>query len=326
MLKQHRPARINIKVLVIVLVVLVALMGSLLAARQIRRSILSKRDLAAGQAAYGAKDWPTAFKHFREFLGRNPDNIEILKKFAEARLSIQPFEPAGIPRAVAAYRRIIQLDPLDEAAYDELARLYGALRNFDELAYIARKRLGHCPDDKKAPLWLAEALIFQDKMQEAQDALETYIAEIEALPSKNEEYVRAYLLMSRLMDSDEAIGARLRALAWLKSAVDYAPSSVEALVQRAKFYLGSPDLPGMSNEQRQNAARKDIEAADALGTDNPHLRFSLGTIWMTLGELDRAGAERRGASGGRSGRACPDECTERAGTSSPDARAGDNQW
>lgn len=291
MLEQHRPARVNVKVLIVVLVVMVALAGSLIAARQVRRSILSKRDLAAGQAAYEARDWPTAYKHFQEFLGRNPDNIEILKKFALARLSMQPFEPEAIPRAAAAYRRVIQLDPLDEIAYDELVRLYEAVGNFDELAYIARKRMAHCPDDKKAPLWLADALISQDKKPAAQDVLETYIADVEALPDKHNAYVRAYLLMSRIMDSDAAMEARLKALEWLRSAIDYAPKSVEVLVQRAQFYLTKPELPGLSEAQRQDAARQDLETADALGTDNPHLRLSVGAMWMVLGEVDRAQAE-----------------------------------
>ena len=83
MLYQCRPARINIKLLIIGLVLVVALAGSLVAVRQVRRSALSKKYLAAGQSAYEAKNWPTAYRHFQEFLDLDPDNIEILKKLAE---------------------------------------------------------------------------------------------------------------------------------------------------------------------------------------------------------------------------------------------------
>ena len=43
-------------------------------------------------------------------------------------------------------------------------------------------------------------------------------------------------------------------------------------------------------------ARRDLEAADALGTDDPRLRYSLGVEWMLLGDLDRS--DRR-TPGGR---------------------------
>ena len=290
---QYRPARINVKALIIGLVLIVALGGSLLAVRQARGSALSKKYLAAGQAAYEAENWPTAYRHFQEFLHLSPDNSEILKKLAQARLRMRPFEPVAIYQAAAAYRRVIQLAPHDEIAYNELARLNRAVRNFDELARIARQRIEHCPDDKKAPFWVAEALIFQEKTQAAREVLEPYIAEVEALPDKHDEYVDAYLLMSRVAQSEEATGAKRRALGWLSSAVDYAPTSVEALVQRAQFYIGNPGLSGTDKTQALDGARQDLEAADGLGTDNPDLRFSLGAIWMALGELDRAEAELR---------------------------------
>ena len=116
MLYRSRPAKINIKVLIILIVVMVALVASLFATRQIRRGILSKRDLTAGQAAYENKDWPAAYSNFRGYLGRNPDDVEILKKYAEAALSIRPLEAGHITGAIAAYRRIMQLAPLDEDA------------------------------------------------------------------------------------------------------------------------------------------------------------------------------------------------------------------
>ena len=114
MFNRNRCAKINVKVLIILIIVTVALGASLFAARQIRRTLLSKMSLNARNAAFEKEDWETAYKNFREYLGRNPDDLEILKKYAKARISVRPMEGPNIMQAIAGYRRIMQLDPLDE--------------------------------------------------------------------------------------------------------------------------------------------------------------------------------------------------------------------
>ncbi len=52
--------------------------------------------LDAGQAAYESEDWLTAYKQFQEYLGRNPDDVEFLKKYAKARLSIRPLDVGNV--------------------------------------------------------------------------------------------------------------------------------------------------------------------------------------------------------------------------------------
>jgi len=297
MLNWNRCARVNVRVLIIVLLVVVALGASLFAARRVRRSILAKMDLAAGEAAFEKKDWPAAYKNFREYLGRNPDNVEVLKKYAKARLSIRPLEAEAIGGVIAAYRRLMQLDPLDETAYEELAKLYTGTGNFQELAYIARTRLEQDPNDLKAPLWLAEALIRMNKSPEAQQTLEQFIKYLDALPDKHDEYVRACGLMSNIAGADGSPEAKAKALEWLNRAVAYDPQSVEALANRARFYRVTPKIPGLSDENRPALARKDLEAADALGTEDPRIRFFLGAEWMEHAELDRADAELQAADG-----------------------------
>ena len=135
----NRSAKINVKVVVILLLVVVAIGASLFVARHARRKILSRMDLNAGNAAYDKEkpDWPTAVKHFQEYLGRNPDDLEILKKYAESRMHIRPLDSRAIGGAVSAYRRIIREDPNDMATYDQLAEIYTDTRQFEELKYIA---------------------------------------------------------------------------------------------------------------------------------------------------------------------------------------------
>ena len=103
MLNRNRYAKINVKVLIILIIVTAALGASLFAARQIRRNLLSKMSLNEGNAAYEKKDWVTAYKNFREYLGRNPDDIEVLRKYAKSRMSVRPIEGLNIMQAIAGY-------------------------------------------------------------------------------------------------------------------------------------------------------------------------------------------------------------------------------
>ncbi len=291
MFKSNRYAKVNVKVLVVLILVTVAIASSLFAAREVRRGILSKMDLDAGQAAFEKKDWPEASRHFQEYLGRNPDDLDVLRKYATARLSSRPLDAAAVSGAIAAYRRIIQLDPPDEVAYEKLAQLYAGIGNFEEMAYIARTRLDQIPGDRKAPLWLAEALNRLRKTDAAREALDKFIKELEPLADKPAEYVQACALMSQIASSPGSIGTSKDALEWLNRAVAACPKSVEALAYRARFYRERADIPGLSEDERLALARKDLEAADELGAEDPRIRLFLGAEWLEHGELDRTAAE-----------------------------------
>ncbi|MBN1972640.1 MAG: tetratricopeptide repeat protein [Sedimentisphaerales bacterium] len=288
MLKGKRYAKVNVKVLIILIVITAAIIISLFAARQIRRSVLSKMDLDAGQQAYENKDWPAAYKHFKEYLGRNPDDLEILKKYGEARLSIRPLDIEAVFEAISIYRDVIQKDYFDETAYEKLASLYRSIGNYEELAYIARKRLEHVSDDKKAPLWLADALTNLNQDEEAQKTLLQFSRELEKIPEKQDEYVQACQLMSSIIvKKDSSPQAAEEALKWLKKAVDYAPGSAEAVVNRARFYCESPAISGMTLGDRLAATREDLLKADELGTENPRVRFMAASKWITLGDFEK---------------------------------------
>jgi tetratricopeptide (TPR) repeat protein len=309
-----RCAKINVKVLLVLILIVAALGISLFAARQIRRSILMKMDLEAGQKAFENEDWAQASKHFREYLGRNPDNIEVLKKFAKSGISIRPLDSADISGALAAYRRVLQLDPLDEEAYEKLAMLYTSIDNAEELAYIARSRIKVDPNDLKAPLWLSDALIRMNKMDEARQTLEEFMSRFEDLAGKHTEYSRACLLMSRLEGSSNTAESRAKALEWLNKAVEYDSEFVESLVSRAGFYLGIaelarthgvvPEIGGMRFDEILKSARKDLDGADKLTIEDPRIRLLLGNEWLLLGDFERANAELEAA------KQLPDETIE----------------
>jgi len=320
---RKRSAKINVKLLVVLIVVVVALGISLVAARQIRRGILSRIAWDEGTAAFENKDWPAAARHLQEYLGRNPDDVEILKKYAQARLNIRPVEAPNIMQAIAGYRRVLQLDPLDKEVYDELAGLYTGIRSFEELAYIARMRLEQAPDDRNAPLWRASALVQLNKKEEARQTLEKLIAELAALPDTHTEYVQACLQMSQIMATDDSRDAQVKALEWLNKAAEYAPDSVKAVANRTRFYrqaainltesvqeqllaVARADLDAANisaataREKLVALARKDLEAADELAGDSPTIRtirYFLGTEWLAHGELELAAAELQAVEG-----------------------------
>ena len=100
MFERNRRARINVKLIIILILVIVALGMSLVAARHVRRIILSQQALTAGHAAYEAEDWKEAGKQLQEYLGRNPDDVEILKTYAKARMAIRPVEVPNIGQAI----------------------------------------------------------------------------------------------------------------------------------------------------------------------------------------------------------------------------------
>ncbi len=291
----NRCAKINIKLLVILILVVVAIGTSLFAAREVRRSILSKASLEEGDTAYKEKDWPAVCENYRAYLARNPDDVDILKKYSEACLNIRPIQAETITGAISAYRRVIQLEPTDDIAYEKLAMLYTGIGNFGELAYIAETKLTYDPNDRKAPLWLADALVRQHKIEEAQQTLEGFINELEILPEKQPEYIRACILMSDALIAGSSYDSKTKALEWLNKAITYDPESVEAHVYRARFYRTTPDIPGITTQERMVLAHKDLEVADKLEIKNPRLYLFLGAEWMHLGQLDRVAAQLQAA-------------------------------
>jgi tetratricopeptide (TPR) repeat protein len=295
MLYSNRCGKVNVKLLLILVVVTVALGVSLVVARQVRRSILSKRSLTAGEAAFQNQDWPATVRNYREYLGRNPDNVDILRKYAKALLSVRPLEGPAIAGAISVYRRLLQLDPVDAVASEKLAMLYAGIGNAEELAYTARKRLESDPNDRNAPLWLADALLQLNKRQEAQQTLDRFAKALETRPGKYAEYVQACARLSQIMALDDSGDAKAKALEWLNKAVRHDPDSAEARGHRARFYRETPAIADMNETRRLALARQDLEVADRQDTDDARVRLLLAVEWMAHGELNRAAAELQAA-------------------------------
>lgn len=310
-------AGVNIKILVASLLIAIALGALLVLARQARMNMRAEKVLQAGLTAFEQENWPAAVKNLRRYLTRNPDNVGILRKYATACLAVRPLDVAEIACAISAYSKVVELDNLDHVAYEKLADLYTGVGNFQGLERIARRRLEYVPEDAKTALWLADALIQQKKRSEAKETLRSLIERVEAKGSRNVEYVRACMRMSNLVAVEQSARRKVgkgdrgldkveltagdkqaegvaTPLEWLDRAVAYAPDSAEALAYRAQFYRERTQDPN-GNEQENQAftalARADLEAASALGTNDPGLCCLLVDEWTTHRQFDRAGAQ-----------------------------------
>jgi tetratricopeptide (TPR) repeat protein len=308
MLRRNRVARINLKVLVILICVVLVLGISLFFAREASKRRITQKALAAGQAAFEKGDWPAAVKHLKHYVKKQPDDIDALKCYAEAAMSMRPISAKTISRAISAYNHIRKLRPSEASSYEKLAVLYQAIGHFKNMASLAQERLSHEPNDLQAGLWLAHAQVGMSQTQEARCTLQDLLQKAEGLPGKAEVYAQACIKISQLVtvgddtqtDAEDALPEKDQSatpLNWLNRAIAQSPHSVEAQVHRAQYYLEGQRAPGVSEPERRRLARQDLESADILGTEDPKLLLMMGTQWLSLGELDHAAAELQKANG-----------------------------
>jgi tetratricopeptide (TPR) repeat protein len=315
----HRSTsgKVNVKLLVILIAVVAAVGLSLVFARQIRRRLLSEQARVAGQAALDKQDWPAAAKNFRAYLARNPDDLDILRKYSDVLMAMRLPDTQALTSAIAACRRITELDPQDDVASERLAKLYRSIGKLDEFEKVARTRMAQDANDLATPLWLAEAQIRLNKRTDARQTLEAFIQRLEGLGGVHVEYVRACVQMSVLAadantaDANtpkpsapgetpvvEEAARQLTPLDWLTKAVAYAPASAEALVYRARFHrirAMASDVSEVDKAAFRVLARQDLEAAERLGTEDPRVGHALAEEWIRHGDLDRADAQLQAA-------------------------------
>ncbi len=276
MVRKSRHPKVNLKAVIILVLVLIGLAAGVAVGYKVRKRIIADRALTAGMAAIEKQDWPEACKHLKQYLLKYPNDENILLRYAEANMSIQPLRPENISAAIAGYRRYLRNQPGNDKITDELARLYFVVGNHADCAYICRQRLNVAPDDASATLWLARALLAQRQNDEARQLLVRSVA-------RHPEEIDAYGLLSLMAMQDGSETAIQKGFEWLNQAVENNPQSADALARRGRFNLDiRKDIA---------AARADMLLADSLRPENPQVRLMLAGGWLDQGELDRAEAE-----------------------------------
>ncbi len=282
MMSNIRPARINVRYLVILTVGLGILCAGVLFGHRFRKKLMADTALAEGHAAQQRSDYVEASRQFSKYLSNNPDDLEILTRYAEANLRVRPMQAEKISAAIAAFRRVFRQAPADAKAWRELVKLYSAVGQHHEAAYVCRRRLESAPDDPTAQLWLAKSLVAQRDSDAASEVLRKLTQS--SLDDQDAQRVRvqAFGLLAGLTVQNHSEDARAQAAAILDQAVEYFPASAEARLQRARFRRN------FANDA--TAASEDLLAAESLFGDDPTVGLGVADEWLALDEPHKAAA------------------------------------
>ena len=281
MAKTRQKFRVNVRLVVVLLVVGLVVATSLVVGYRARSRFIAARELAAGKAAVEKREWAEACRHLRLYLEKCPDDVPMLRQYAEAHLTVRPRRPENISAALGAYRELLRHVPGDEEACHRLAGLYFAIGDYPETAYICRQRLKAVPGDPVATIWLGRSLAARRKLDEAERLLVDFT-------QGHPDQIEAYVLLSQMAMVDASQVSRDAALKWLDQAVANNPTSAEALARRARFHFHVRKDPV--------SARVDYVHAEELQPEDPRVRLMLAEGWLDMGELDRAKAQMQAVS------------------------------
>jgi len=219
MIHRSRHGKLNLKVLLALIGAVVFLGASAVAVRHFHRKNIAEEALNKGLAAFEREDWQTAGRELRTYLAYgHKEDVAILRKYADAHLSVEPVEITNRMAAIDGYRRLMNLRPKERSAYEKLARLYSSVGNFSEVRYVAEKRLERAPDDPQAKVWLCRALVMLDRQKEARKHLQALVHHVEhcAEAELKPEYLEVFGLRQAVERQAEATtDARDEVLHWL---------------------------------------------------------------------------------------------------------------
>jgi tetratricopeptide (TPR) repeat protein len=288
----RRVAALNVRVLLILVVVAVVLGAGLFVAHRWRRTAMVATALRDGQAAFAAEKWDVARQLLGRYLARNPQDVEILRKYAQAQLRAEPVQTGNIQQAARAYREILRLLPADDAAFERLAWLYEQTGQFQEMDHIAGTRLQAVPGDIDARLAQARAAVYRQQWDAARSGLETLIEELKDVPDATPKLVEACVLRSELAFAEGTAEALWAASEWLKLAEARAPEDALPRVQRSAVLQALMSLVSSGEVAALRAeSRSILESLAALKIDDPRLWLMLSEQWFLLRELDQAEAQ-----------------------------------
>jgi predicted Zn-dependent protease len=278
-------AKVNLKMLILVFLIAVLLVLALLTAHHYRIKSLTRNALVQGRLAYDRADWLNAAKYFKLYLNLYPMDIDVLEKYALAQEKITPPTRQTVYGAIDANRRILRLKPDDVQSYRRLSALYERMGNFNELVYIAQRRLKYLPSDFQTRFQLAKAYLQLNKLSQA-GAILTELASIAAKDPahKRMEYSEICWLLGGIDSQSDRPEVRTHAIDWLDRAVEYFPDSPSPYLNRARFYRLSPSI----DPKNRAAALKDLETARTKKNDDPKVDLELCYEWIKQNRYDRA--------------------------------------
>lgn len=239
--------------------------------RSWRRKYMAEQGLELGNKAYEEERWQDAAQNLGRYIARVPDDVPALFKYAEAQLNIRPSKRNNIQQAIAAYRSILRIDKGNPEASGKLVEMYLQMNAPGEAEFIARETL-QLKDDPKIHSFLAVALVQQRKFQEA-------FAELQNIIKNHPKEILAYEILGQLTEQRPKEFPDFPAEHWFNEAVKNNPSSAEAYVSRAAWYLRQND---------KTKALADLEQAQKQDLSEPAILLRLAREFINAGDLEQA--------------------------------------
>lgn len=274
----------NWKLASILLIGFVVLAVTAVGLRKWQRDRMAYTSLQKGNAAYEKEQWREATKYLGRYIAVAWDDVPVLLKYAEAQVNIRPLKNSNIQQAIAVYRRILRIDNSHSEAALKLVEIYLQLGMHGEAELIADRILQRDITDKDGPAMatqmeqhpqlrsmLAIALIGQRKFQEA-------ARELEAIIDDHPDQIPAYRLFGTLIESRPEDFSR-EPLFWFDEAIKNNPSSPEAYITRAAYYL---------RVKEKTKALADLQQAEKHDLSDPLTRLQLASELINANAFDSA--------------------------------------
>jgi len=262
--------RFNWTAVIVFIIAVAVLTATAISLRKWQRRRMAYEALETGLKAYKNHIWEDAAKNLGRYIAVDRSDIQILLKYADAQLNIRPLGQNNVRQAIETYRSILRTDKHNVTAAEKLIGLYLETGVPAEAELIAGRFLQNSSDPKIRQL-LAESMSSQRKFSQAQAQLRTIIEEYPV-------QVQAYEALG-LINETRPEDSSTTAEHWFDEAVKNNPSSAQALIARAAFYL----------RNRDNAkALADLQKAEQLDLSDLSDRLRLASEYIEMDSFDKA--------------------------------------
>ncbi|MCC6694579.1 MAG: tetratricopeptide repeat protein [Candidatus Hydrogenedentes bacterium] len=257
------------KIVILIVFLFIALVAAAVAAGYWALGHRGFRALEAANQAYAKADWPEARRNYSWYLARQPDDVEILLRYAEVCEKVLEDRQEMLRGAAQAYLRVATLRETDRDAALKAAEFCEQHGLWVDLDYCTSFLLKRYPEDMRFEYLKALAA---QRLGDTNGAVERY-QKLAALPSCPPEVYGALAILlaqqglAELADRD------------LNQAIERDPKNAQLLVQRARYNLDRGQL---------DAADQDIQAAKAI--DPSPVEILLASAQLKLARKDWEGA------------------------------------
>ncbi len=238
--------------------------------RKWRNANSAQKGLILGNKAYEEHDWEEAAKALGRYIAINQNDVEVLKKYADAQLKIRPSSVDNIQQAAQAYRIVLRIEPDNFEVAEQLTELYILMGRYGDAELIAERGFETKTNPELSRLY-AISLVHQKKFEDAAEALKKLCAE-------NHGQVLAYETTGQLAEQHPEEFTE-PASYWYDEAVKNNPSSALAYIMRAGYYRRTKEI---------NSAISQLEEAEKLDLSKSEVSLRLAMEYLNLNLLDKA--------------------------------------